>query len=69
MNWSDIENIALLLIETYPDDDPGRLDLADIQNRTCDLEDFDDDPRGSTEKGLERIQGAWVDLLEEEENG
>ncbi|RME41308.1 MAG: Fe-S assembly protein IscX [Planctomycetota bacterium] len=59
LTWDDAEEIALALLERFPDIDPLTVRFTDLHQWVCELEDFDDDPKGSTEGKLERIQMAW----------
>lgn len=61
MKWTDINDIAIALSETYPDLDPTRINFVDLMNRVLALPGFDDDPKHCGEKILEAIQQAWID--------
>ncbi|MBN8828374.1 MAG: Fe-S cluster assembly protein IscX [Sphingobacteriia bacterium] len=64
--WTDIEEIAEALEETYPDADIMTLRFTTLRKWVTELEDFYDDPNRCNEKILEAIQGAWVRLRDEE---
>ncbi|MDD4888523.1 MAG: Fe-S cluster assembly protein IscX [Phycisphaerae bacterium] len=59
MKWSDIEDIAIGLLEAHPDVDPLTVRFTDLRRWVIELPDFKDDPAGSNEKVLEAIQMAW----------
>lgn len=61
MKWTDVQEIAILLFETYPDIDPLTLRFTDLHSKITKLPGFDDDPKRSNEKILEAIQMRWLD--------
>jgi FeS assembly protein IscX len=61
MKWTDSREIAIALLEKYPDQDPVQVNFVDLRNWVLNLKDFDDDPQRSGEKILEAIQMAWID--------
>ena len=61
MKWIDSREIAIALVEKYPDVDPERANFVDLRNWVVALEGFDDDPKRSGEKILEAIQSAWIE--------
>ena len=61
MKWTDSRDIALALLEKYPDQDPEKLNFVDLRNWVLALPGFSDDPKHSGEKILEAIQMAWID--------
>jgi FeS assembly protein IscX len=65
VTWSDYEDIAELLAAARPDVDPLTVRFTDLHRWVCELPDFDDDPEGSSEGKLERIQMAWVEQRED----
>jgi FeS assembly protein IscX len=64
MKWIDSREIAIALLEKYPDQDPRAVNFVDLRNWVLGLEGFDDDPQRSGEKILEAIQMAWIDETE-----
>ena len=64
LRWTDIQDIAIELDETYPDVDPMHVNFVDLRDWILDLADFDDDPNHSGEKILEAIQMAWIEERE-----
>lgn len=61
LKWTDSREIAIALVETYPDVDPKAVRFTDLMQWVLDLPDFGDDPRHCGEKILEAIQMAWMD--------
>jgi len=61
MKWTDSRDIAIALLERYPDQDPEKVNFVDLRNWILALPGFDDDPKRSGEKILEAIQMAWID--------
>jgi FeS assembly protein IscX len=59
LTWSDIEEIALALMERHPSVDPLSVRFTDLHRWVTELSDFADDPAKSNEKVLEAIQMAW----------
>jgi len=61
IKWGDAEDIAIQLAERWPDTDPLTVRFADLHRWITELEDFDDDPKASSEGKLEAIQMAWLE--------
>lgn len=59
LTWDNTENIALALLEKFPDTDPLTVRFTDLHKWVTELEDFSDDPKASNEGKLEAIQMAW----------
>jgi len=66
LTWADAEDIALDLIERYPDKDPLALRFTDLRDLVVGLGDFKDDPEKSSEGKLEAIQMAWYEEWQDE---
>jgi len=64
LKWSDSREIAIELVETFPDADPLSVRFTDLREWVVALENFDDDPEKSGEKILEAIQMAWLDEVD-----
>jgi len=64
MKWTDSRDIAIALLEKFPDQDPTKVNFVDLRNWVIGLPGFDDDPKRSGEKILEAIQMAWIDEAE-----
>lgn len=61
MKWTDIQDIAVALIEAHPEVDPTTIRFTDLHAWVLALPGFDDDAQRSGEKILEAIQQAWID--------
>jgi FeS assembly protein IscX len=61
LTWKDAEEIAMALVEKFPDTDPLTVRFTDLHTWVIELEEFSDDPRASNEGILEAIQMAWLD--------
>ena len=61
MNWTDIHDIAIALVDTYPDSNPLAMNFVDLRQKIIALDDFSEDADGCNEKILEAIQMAWLD--------
>ncbi|MCB1703724.1 MAG: Fe-S cluster assembly protein IscX [Halioglobus sp.] len=64
MRWTDVNDIAIELLEAHPDIDPLSVNFVDLRNWVMALPDFDDDPNRCGEKILEGIQAAWIEERE-----
>ena len=61
LKWIDSLDIALALIDKYPDQDPLAIRFTDLRDWVLALEEFDDDPEHCSERILEAIQLCWID--------
>lgn len=61
LHWTDINDIAILLVEQHPDVDPATVRFTDLYQWVMALPGFADDPNHCGEKILEAIQTAWID--------
>jgi FeS assembly protein IscX len=61
MRWSDVEDIAIGLMEKFPDTDPIGVRFTDLHRWVTELPNFHDDPKASNEGILEAIQMRWVE--------
>ncbi|MBI4461331.1 MAG: Fe-S cluster assembly protein IscX [Acidobacteria bacterium] len=61
LTWDDVEDIALSLIEKFPDTDPLSVRFTDLHRWVTELESFAGDPKASSEGKLEQIQMAWLE--------
>jgi FeS assembly protein IscX len=66
ITWQDTEEIALQLLEQYPDVDPFTVRFTDLHKWIINLPGFDDDKSKNAEAMLEQIQLKWN---EEKMNG
>lgn len=65
LQWDDFEDIGIALFEKHPDVDPLSLSFTKLHSLVIELDDFDDDPKGSNEGKLEVIQMAWYEEIQE----
>ena len=61
MLWTDVNDIAVELLEKFPDLDPTYILFTDLREMIMNLENFEDDPDRSNEKILEAIQMLWLE--------
>jgi FeS assembly protein IscX len=61
MKWTDTQDIAIALVDKFPDTDPKAVRFTDLYTWVMQLDGFDDDPKRCGEKILEAIQLAWID--------
>lgn len=64
MKWIDVSDIAIELVEKFPDVDPHTIRFTDLHQWVMELDEFDDDPKHSNEKILEAIQQCWIDEMD-----
>jgi FeS assembly protein IscX len=65
LDWTMAEAIGIALYEKFPEMDPLSVRFTDLHKLVIELEEFDDDPKGSNESKLEAIQMAWHEEFEE----
>ncbi len=65
LTWDDADDIAEQLVERHREVDPLGVRFTDLHRWVCELPDFADDPKASSEGKLERIQMAWVEARED----
>jgi FeS assembly protein IscX len=61
LNWEDAEDIALLLADMHPEQNPLEVRFTELHKMVTSLPTFDDDPQKSNESKLETIQMAWYE--------
>ena len=61
LKWTDVQEIAIALVEKYPQVDPKTVTFTDLRHWVMELEEFNDDPQHSGEKILEAIQMNWIE--------
>jgi FeS assembly protein IscX len=64
--WDQAEEIAEVLAENHPGLNPLDVRFTDLRQWVIDLDEFDDNPDGSSESKLEAIQMAWNELYEQQ---
>lgn len=61
LDWSDVREIAIALLEAHPDVDPIGIRFTDLHRWVMELPGFTGDPKRSNEQILEAIQMTWLD--------
>ncbi|MBX9599584.1 MAG: Fe-S cluster assembly protein IscX [Bryobacteraceae bacterium] len=61
LSWDQAEDIAIALVEKYPEQDPTYIRYTDLHQWITELDQFGDDPMKSNEAKLEAIQMAWLE--------
>ncbi|HEY5715694.1 MAG TPA: Fe-S cluster assembly protein IscX [Psychromonas sp.] len=61
LKWIDSQELALALIENFPDQDPQQVRFTDLREWIMSLDDFDDDPNHCSERILEAVQQCWIE--------
>lgn len=64
LKWTDVQDIALQLLEQKPDIDPHYLNFVDLHQWVLALPNFADESERGGEKVLEAIQSAWIDEMD-----
>ena len=64
MNWTDINEIAIQLVDDHPDIDPKLILFTDLHQKVMNINNFEGEADRSNEKILEAIQAAWIDELD-----
>jgi FeS assembly protein IscX len=59
LDWNDVEDIALQLMQHHPDIDPLTVRFTDLHTWVRGIPGFIGNPEKSNEKILEAIQMAW----------
>ncbi len=67
LKWDQAEEIAEVLAENHPGLNPLDVRFTDLRQWVVDLDEFGDDPQGSTEGKLEAIQMAWNEIYKEQD--
>ena len=61
IKWTDINDIAIELVDNHPDVDPQYVNFVDLRQWVLEIEGFSDDAHRCGEKILEAIQMAWIE--------
>ncbi|MCG7586029.1 Fe-S cluster assembly protein IscX [Photobacterium sp. OFAV2-7] len=61
LKWIDSQDLAIELLEQFPDIDPTTIRFTDLREWILALEDFDDDPDHCNERILEAVQMCWIE--------
>jgi FeS assembly protein IscX len=67
VDWNDVEAIALLLRESYPDVDPSSLQFKDLSEMILALPGMAGDATRLEADIVAAIQAAWFEEREEDE--
>lgn len=67
LTWTDTEEIALQLLEKFPDVDPLSVRFTDLFRWVTELDGFTGEKTGSKEKILEAIQMKWLEEKQDAE--
>ena len=65
LKWDQAQEIAEVLTENHPGINPLQVRFTDLRQWVADLDEYEDDPAGSSEAKLEAIQMAWNEIYEE----
>ena len=65
LTWRDADEIGYQLFEEFPDLDPLKIGFQDLHSRVVALDEFEDDPKKSSEGSLEAIQMAWYEEFQD----
>ena len=61
LKWDDVEDLAIELADAHEGLDPLTVRFTDLHRMLTELDEFDDDPKASSESKLEAIQMAWLE--------
>ena len=61
LKWDDAEDLAMELADAHEGLDPLTVRFTDLHRMVTELDEFDDDPKASSEGKLEAIQMAWLE--------
>ena len=64
MKWTDVNEIAIELVDVHPEVDPLSVRFTDLREWVMELPGFNDAPERCGEKILEAIQMAWLDEMD-----
>ncbi|ODA32313.1 Fe-S assembly protein IscX [Veronia pacifica] len=64
LTWTDSRDIAIELVDKFPELDPKTVRFTDLHRWVMELDDFSDDPDRSNEKILEAIILCWMDEMD-----
>ena len=63
LKWVDSLEVAVALIDKYPEQDPMVIRFTDLRDWVLALEEFSDDPKHCSERILEAIQQCWIEEM------
>ena len=64
LQWTDSREVAIALIDKYPDINPLKVRFTDLYEWILLLEEFNGDPQHCNERILEAIQACWIEELD-----
>jgi len=62
--WTDSLEIAILLVEKFPNIDPSAINFVKLQSLVIGLQEFDEGESKCGERVLEAIQMFWIEEKE-----
>lgn len=65
LRWDEAEDLAIELADAHEGLDPLTVRFTDLHRMVTELDEFEDDPKASTEGALEAIQMAWLEEYRE----
>jgi FeS assembly protein IscX len=65
LRWDETDDLAIELADAHEGLDPLTVRFTDLHRMVTELDEFDDDPKASTEGTLEAIQMAWLEEYRE----
>jgi FeS assembly protein IscX len=67
-DWTDTEDLAIMLSEKFPEQNPLEVRFTDLHRFVTELPAFSGDPQSSNEAKLEAIQMAWYEEWQDRGN-
>ncbi|WP_299011117.1 Fe-S cluster assembly protein IscX [uncultured Shewanella sp.] len=64
LKWIDSREIAIALIDKYPDINPLKVRFTDLYEWILLLDEFNDDLQHCNERILEAIQTCWIEEMD-----
>ncbi|PCS23520.1 Fe-S cluster assembly protein IscX [Candidatus Enterovibrio escicola] len=64
LRWIDSHDIAIELLDKFPDIDPTKVRFTDLHHWVLELRNFSDDSNHSNEKILEAIVLCWMEEID-----
>jgi FeS assembly protein IscX len=68
-DWTDTEDLAIMLSEKFPEQNPLEIRFTDLHRMVTELQGFTGDPKSSNEAKLEAIQMAWYEEFQDQTKG
>ena len=67
-NWTDTEDLAIMLTDKNPEQNPLEVRFTDLHRMVTELPGFAGDAKASNEAKLEAIQMAWYEEWQDRGN-